>query len=77
MTTPLTVASLNCENPKAQLDDSIEIVGYQNKTQVAERGSSISFSCSPGLVMTGPNLSTCMGNGEWDPREVRCKGVVI
>ena len=40
-------------------------------------GTNITFTCSPGLVLTGPNTSTCMGNGEWEPnpREVECKGV--
>ena len=40
------------------------------------RGTLIQFSCLTGLVLTGPNLSICMGNGEWepDPREAQCKG---
>ena len=39
-------------------------------------GTNIAFSCPPGLVLTGPNKSTCMGNGEWEPspNEVECKG---
>ena len=39
-------------------------------------GTSITFTCPPGLVLTGPNSSTCMGNGEWEPNpnEVKCKG---
>ena len=38
------------------------------------RGSTITFTCSPGFVLTGSNTSICMGNGEWepDPREVEC-----
>ena len=44
--------------------------GYQG----IEVGSIATFSCPPGLVLIGPNSSTCMGNGEWepDPREVKC-----
>ena len=72
-----TIASINCESPNTQLDDSIEIIGCLNNTctRATERGSSISFSCPPGLVPTGPNSSTCIGNGEWepDPREARYK----
>jgi hypothetical protein len=48
-------------------------MGYND---VALEGDSVSFTCSSGLVLTGPNSSTCMENGEWepDPREVACKG---
>ena len=37
-------------------------------------GSIATFSCPPGLVLIGPNTSTCMKNGEWepDPRELEC-----
>ena len=30
------------------------------------------FHCPPGLALNGPESSTCMGNGEWEPdsREV-------
>ena len=37
---------------------------------------SVSFSCLPGMVLNGPNSTTCMENGEWepDPREVACNG---
>jgi hypothetical protein len=37
------------------------------------------FSClPPELVRIGPNVTTCTGNGRWepDPREVACKGIV-
>ena len=39
-------------------------------------GTNITFSCPPGMVLTGPTTVTCMGNGEWepDPTEVQCKG---
>ena len=37
-------------------------------------GEGIRFSC-PKRVLIGPNSTTCMGNGEWepDPRKVACK----
>ena len=40
-------------------------------------GSNVTFSCPPELVLIGPNSSTCMGNGEWepDPRGVKCLGI--
>ena len=39
-------------------------------------GTNITFTCSPGLVLSGPNSSTCTRNGEWEPspKEVECKG---
>ena len=39
-------------------------------------GSSLTLSCCPGLELVGPNTTTCMRNGKWepDPREAECKG---
>ena len=39
-------------------------------------GTNITFSCPPGMVLTGPTTATCTGTGEWepDPTEVQCKG---
>ena len=38
-------------------------------------GAIIKFSCPPEHALIGPNVTTCMGSGEWepDPREVQCK----
>ena len=43
----------------------------------ALEGSQVSFSCSSGMVLTGPNISMCASNGEWepDPNHIRCKGM--
>ena len=41
--------------------------------------TTVTFQCQcPEHVITGPNTTTCMGNGEWepDPREVECKGIL-
>ena len=38
-------------------------------------GTIVTFNCTdPGLVLEGPNLSTCISGGEWepDPRDVKC-----
>ena len=37
-------------------------------------GSTIRFSCPPGLTLIGPNSATCTENGEWepDPRGFTC-----
>ena len=44
--------------------------------QPALEGTTVSFSCPPGLVLAGPNTTTCMENGEWepDPTNIKCKG---
>ena len=62
---------VNCGSPS--LDGSVLIMGLTN---VSLDGDMVTFSCSSGLVLTGPSMSICMGNGEWEPepREVVCKG---
>jgi hypothetical protein len=44
----------------------------------ALEGTVLSFYCPPQHILVGPNITTCMGNGEWepDPREVECKGMM-
>ena len=39
-------------------------------------GTVVTFTCSSGLVLSGPNSSICMRNGEWEPspKELECKG---
>ena len=40
-------------------------------------GSTVSFSCPPGFVLTGPDSATCTGNGEWelDSRKIMCNNI--
>ena len=42
----------------------------------ALEGASVTFGCSPGLVLMGTNTSTCMENGQWtpDPGNMSCEG---
>ena len=49
-------------------------MGYMDP---AMEGAAIIFECPPQFVLVGPNATTCMGNGEWepDPRKVECKGI--
>ena len=63
----------DCGYPNFQVDSPVLVMGYSDP---AREGTAITFSCSPGLVLTGPNTTTCMDNGQWepDPREVKCKG---
>ena len=41
-------------------------------------GSIFNFTCPPGLVLTGPNTTTCMENGEWEPdlSQAKCIGKI-
>ena len=42
--------------------------------EVPTEGSTVTFSCPPGLVLTGPSSATCAGNGERepDPSQLMC-----
>lgn len=69
----------NCGNPfyQNQLNNSnLQVAGNTNP---ALEGDSVIFSCSLGLEINGSNVSTCMGNGKWEPapEEVECKGKCI
>ena len=52
------------------------ITGY---VEPAMEGATVTFECPPQYVLTGPNITTCMGNGEWepDPREAECNGMPL
>ena len=56
-------------------NDCIQISGYTE--QPAIEGTTIKLSCLDGLILSGPTVSICMGNGEWEPdlRLVECKGI--
>ena len=62
-----------CEDPTSQINSSVTVLGNRN---LAVEGHNVMFSCPSGLMLTGPNISTCMGNGEWepDPGELKCLG---
>ena len=51
-------------------------MGYDDP---ALEGQTIMFICPHGQILNGPNSSTCMGNGEWepDPREVKCTDTTV
>jgi hypothetical protein len=66
-----------CANVLYQAHDNIRVIGYSDP---ALEGSSVTLECiSPHLVHMGPNITTCMENGEWepDPREVNCIGEIV
>ena len=57
------------------------ITGYNNNIimEPAMEGATLTFKCSPQYVLTGPNITTCVGNGEWepDPGEMECNGKIL
>jgi hypothetical protein len=70
-------------NFTAECDSPIRLLSEESKRRViadyshpALEGTNVSLSCPPGLVLTGPNASVCMENGEWepDPSQVQCNG---
>ena len=51
------------------------MTGYHSP---ALAGTTVIFSCPPGRIFTGPNMTTCMENGEWEPNPqmegIKCAG---
>jgi hypothetical protein len=45
-------------------------------TVLPVEGTTFTLSCPPGLVLIGPNLTTCTKTGEWepDPNRLVCTG---
>ena len=68
----LHIVSANCGNPADQVNDLVKVFGFK---EPAVR-SIVTYSCPLGLKLTGPNSSTCMGSGEWEPYpgNVTCTG---
>ena len=60
-----------CSNPLKLVHTNVITVGYEHP---ALEGDNITFICPTGVILSGPNSSACMGNGEWepDPRVVNC-----
>ena len=54
-----------------QTDKYISVHGDMNP---AVEGTNVTFTCPPGLMLTGLNTSTCMRDGEWepDPQHLKC-----
>ena len=70
----LTLA--NCGNPADQVNDLVRVFDFM---EPALEESNVTFDCLLGQILSGPNTSTCMRNGKWepDPREVICKGMNV
>jgi hypothetical protein len=75
------VASAVCGHPlhdrvSAPDSESIEIMNY---VAPAVEGTTVTFKCPSQYDLIGPNITVCMGNGEWepDPREIVCRGMAV
>ena len=74
----IILLAAKCGDPldHLSLDDSESILvqAYSNLGPIPE-GAKINFTCITGMELVGPNSTTCMGNGEWEPnpRDVTCK----
>ena len=67
----------NCGHPELLLEisnDSVPIIDSYDGLSI--EGSTIIFSCPPGLELIGPNSAICLENGKWkpDPSGLMCKG---
>lgn len=53
--------------------ESIAVMGYHNP---AVLGANATLICPFDQKLIGPNITTCVETGEWepDPRNVKCKG---
>ena len=67
------VISVKCEYPINQIEDSVRVTGFMDP---AIEGTNINFSCSTGMIISGPKNSICTRNGEWKPapNTVECMG---
>ena len=69
--------TVTCDNLPIQLFyRNVEVV---LESPIRVEGQFITYTCPSGFVLTGPNVSVCVGNGEWepDPREVACIGEML
>ena len=69
---------LMLQEMNSNTSESVIIIGggYTQQDWPVSEGTNATLSCPPRLTLSGPNITTCMGNGEWVPdlREVECKG---
>lgn len=70
---------MRCVDPlhATMIQDSVRVAADEQPAIYLE-GSNVTFTCPPGLVLTGPSTSRCLGNGKWEPdlrtTQVTCKG---
>ena len=76
----ILINAVRCPDPLHLLDDDQLTVVVPDYYFIPIVGANVSLSCndSPGLVLTGPNTTTCMDNGQWEPdlKKLKCKGTM-
>ena len=67
--------AVTCDYPPTQLFYGHVVVVTGSDSPPVE-GQFITYTCPPGFVLTGPNMSACMENKEWEPNpgKVKCIG---
>ena len=70
----LYTPSANCGNPNSETNSSIKLMEFSDPRPALE-GVTVNFTCAPGMILTGPNSTTCTENGLWDPdpRDTQCR----
>ena len=64
--------AVTCSYPL--LHRPVVVSGSQDSPPI--EGQFITYTCLTGFILTGPSMSTCMGNREWepDPGQAACIG---
>jgi hypothetical protein len=64
----LFLSVVNCGYPELLLRrfGNYSVPNIEGYDGLPIEGSVITFSCPPGLVLTGPNSAICTGNGRWE-----------
>ena len=68
--------TVSCDYPSTQLLHNPVVVVSGSQDSPPIEGQFITYTCPPGFILTGSNMSICMGNREWepDPGLVNCIG---
>ena len=69
-----TKTLLFCDTPVLQ--PNVQTM-YTESSQLLIEGTTLNFTCLPGLTLSGPDTTICFGNGYWIPNPdlVKCKGL--
>ena len=70
------IDTVTCNYPSTQSSHHpVAVVSGSHDSPPIE-GQFLTYTCPPGFVLTGPNVSVCTENGEWepDPGQVDCMG---